>query len=472
MATNRRHFLKTSALSGLTLAIGGKSFADLYGRPDYKSSDKNIPVPTYPQLEWQDSELGLIFHFDISITAKNFNGDNDIRETFNPKDYNPRKLDTDQWLKAAKAAGATYATFVATHFCGFLQWQSDLYPYGLKQAAWKNGKGDIVADFVESCYKYNIRPGLYLSTNNNAYWQVHNHYVDWGKGKGTAKQMEFNRICEGMVEELCSRYGRLLQIWFDAGNKTPVEGGPDVLPIFEKYQRNGIFYSSTKRADFRWVGNELGFADYPCWATMPNAAKLSHTSPEWGKYLGTGDPNGTIWSPAMVDTPLRGTNGAHSWFWKPGQENGIYSLEQLMQIYEHSVGRNSNMVLGVVINPDGLVPEGDAQRLAEFGESLSKKYANPLGSAKGEGKNITINLKAPQPLNQYIVQEDIRFGERVRSYVVKGQLATDDWIILDKGSCIGHKRIASFSNPGKFKQIVLDITESTDVPFIREFMVL
>jgi alpha-L-fucosidase len=119
-----------------------------------------------------------------------------------------------------------------------------------------------------------------------------------------------------------------------------------------------------------------------------------------------------------------------------------------------------------------LVPEGDAQRLAEFGELLNKKYGNPLGIAKGEGKNVTINLKTPQSLNQYIVQEDIRFGERVRSYVVKGQLATDDWIILDKGSCIGHKRIASVSNPGKFKQILLDITESTDVPFIREFMVL
>jgi len=35
-----------------------------------------------------------------------------------------------------------------------------LYPYGLKQAAWRNGKGDVVADFVESCRNADILPGI------------------------------------------------------------------------------------------------------------------------------------------------------------------------------------------------------------------------------------------------------------------------------------------------------------------------
>ena len=278
-------------------------------------------MPTFPQIEWQDSEFGIIFHFDISVATNNIRGDNAVKETFDPKEYNPAKLDTDQWVRAAKEAGATYAVFTATHFGGFLQWQSDLYPYGLKQAKWRNGKGDIVADFVKSCYKYNIKPGLYLSTHRNAFWEVDNHYVDWGKGKGTDKQKEFNRICEKMTEELCSRYGRLLEIWFDAGVKTPSEGGPDVLPIFEKYQPNGLFYNSSQRSDFRWVGNEGGFADYPCWATMPGDA-YSHNAASWRNILGKGDPDGKVWSPAMVDFTLRGANGIHSWFWKPNQENG------------------------------------------------------------------------------------------------------------------------------------------------------
>src|SRR5690606_26602116 len=96
------------------------------------------PVPTKGQQTWQECEVGLIYHFDISVAAgKHTSGNNAYKEVFDPKTYNPKKLDTDQWIEAAVAAGAKYAIFTATHFNGFLQWQSNAYPYGLKQAAWK-----------------------------------------------------------------------------------------------------------------------------------------------------------------------------------------------------------------------------------------------------------------------------------------------------------------------------------------------
>lgn len=424
--------------------------------------------PSFPQMEWQDAEFGVIFHFDISVATKNFHGDNDTRSTFDPKDYNPRHLDTDQWIRAAKDAGAAYAVFTATHFGGFLQWQSDLYPYGLKQAAWKGGRGDIVADFVKSCGKYGIKPGLYLSTHRNAYWQVDAHFVDWGKGRGTAAQQRYNRVCEKMTEELCSRYGRLLQIWYDAGVKTPAEGGPDVLPVFERLQPHGIFYSSSQRSDIRWVGNEKGFAGYPCWATMPGGT-ISHNSPSWKGILGKGDPDGTYWSPAMVDTPLRGAGGIHSWFWKPGQDKGVYSLDQLLTIHERSVGRNSNMLLGVVVNPEGLVPEGDAARLTELGKTIQRIYGHPAAATRGEGKHLLIRLKKPVSLNRYVLEEDIQFGERVRSYRLKGRSGGGQWSVLDTGSCIGHKRIGRIDPAGKYSEVVLEIAESTDEPRMRRF---
>ena len=164
-----------------------------------------------------------------------------------PNLYQPRKLDTDQWIEAAKACGARYAVFTATHFNGFMQWQSDLYPYGLKQTIWRGGKGDVVADFVASCRKAGIKPGIYFSVHRNVYQHVWGHYVDWGKGRGTPAQEKFNRIAEKQMEELCSRYGPLVELWFDAGTKTPAEGGPDMLPIFEKHQPDSVFYSSTER---------------------------------------------------------------------------------------------------------------------------------------------------------------------------------------------------------------------------------
>src|SRR3546814_15164662 len=87
-------------------------------------------------------------------------------------------------------------------------WSSDVCSSDL---AWKNGRGDIVGDFVNSCHKAGILPGIYLSTHRNAYWELWDYYVDWGKGKGTRKQEEFNRAAEKMVEELCSNYGELVR---------------------------------------------------------------------------------------------------------------------------------------------------------------------------------------------------------------------------------------------------------------------
>lgn len=173
----------------------------------------------------------------------------------------------------------------------------------------------------------------------------------------------------------------------------------------------------------------------------------------------------------MVNSPLRGTNGVHSWFWKPNQENDIDSLPQLLQIYEHSVGQNSNMVLGVVIDPHGLVPDADGQRLAEFRSTLKQQYAHPLGCTKGTEKSFIISMQHPQPIKKYMAQEDIRFGERVRSYEVSGKLANGAWTKLDEGSCIGHKRMAQVNDEHRFIKIKLEITGSDSIPHIREFVV-
>lgn len=476
---SRRSFLKKMAWMGSGLSVGLPPFRSfskilstdkIFDRKKTSHSD-SLTLPTPAQVEWQDCEVGLIFHFDISVAAGRFDqSNNSYREVFDPQNYNPEKLDTDQWIQAAKDAGAGYAVFTATHFCGFMQWQSDLYPYGLKQAKWRNGKGDIVEDFVRSCHKAGIKPAIYLSTHRNAYWHVDNHYVNWGKGKGTKKQEEFNRVAEQMVKELCSRYGPLIEIWFDAGVKTPAEGGPDVLPIVEQYQPSTVFYSSSQRADHRWIGNEAGHANYPCWTTMPGGYPLSHNAPGWRPILGTGDPDGSVWSPGMVDVPLRGANGIHNWFWKPGQANGVYSPDQLTRMYEQSVGRNCNFIIGAPINPDGLVPEKDREHLAKFGKEIKQRYDNPIAETKGVGQKLTLELNGLINVNQIVLQEQIEFGERVRSFTIEGRTSDQAWIKLDEGISIGHKYIGKIKNT-RVSALRLNIHETVKPPVIRRFAV-
>ena len=434
-------------------------------------STPRLPTPSAAQIAWQDCEVGLLYCFDLAIAAKRFSGNNTVRERLNPKLYNPTKLDTDQWIEAAKAAGAKYGVFTATHFNGFMQWQSDLYPYGLKQAAWRRGKGDVVGDFVESCRKADIAPGIYFSTHRNVYWEVWGHYVNWGKGKGTDKQAAFNRIAEKMTEELCSRYGPLVQIWFDAGVKSPQEGGPDVLPIFEKHQPKSVFYHSVQRCDHRWIGNEAGHAGYPCWATMPGRpGALSHKNPNWRRHLSKGDPDGTYWSPGMVDVPLRGAKGIHNWFWKPGQDHAVYSTDRLMKMYYESVGRNCDLILGQVIASDGSVPAADMKRLTEFGKEIRRRFSKPVAQTTGTGTSVELKLPKPARIDHVIIMEQIARGERIREYEVEALLPGNNWQTLCKGQSVGHKRIQQF-DAVEAGAVRLKVTQSVATPHIRQLAV-
>jgi alpha-L-fucosidase len=349
-------------------------------------------------------------------------------------------------MEAAKACGARYAIFTATHSNGFMQWQSDLYPYGLKQTSWRNGRGDVVADFVASCRRVGIKPGIYFSVRNNVFNEVWGFYANWGKGRGTPAQQRFNRIAEGQMTELCSRYGPLVQIWFDAATKTPAEGGPNMVPIFERHQPDSVFYHNAERSDHRWVGNEEGHAGNPCWATMPRMrGTLWYNDPATKQIVQTGDPDGDVWSPGMVDIPLRGANNVHNWFWTPAQDHAAHPPARLTQMYLQSVGRNCNFVIGAVITRDGLVPDSDLAILRDFGREVGRRWERPLAETAGQGVTLELRLPAPARVGGVILMEDIAHGERIRRFTVSGLRPGGAWQEVCRGASVGHKRIEEFA---------------------------
>jgi len=458
---SRRCFLNSIAGGA---AMGGAALRTLAAERPAKPA---ITVPLPRQVVWQDLEVGVIYHFDMPLFAPGgWTQRNAIRQTWDPKIYNPDKLDTDQWIAAAKAMGAKYAIFTATHFNGFMQWQSDLYPYGLKQARWRGGKGDVVGDFITSCRKAGIKPGLYMSCFRNAYWKVDRYRV--GYGKGGSGQAAFARTCERMVEELCSRYGELVQIWFDAGLIAPRDGGPDVLKIVDKHQPNMVFYHSPQRREHRWIGNESGYTGYPCWATMTDikSAEAAHKGRLPRKMLLHGDPDGKLWSPGMVDTVLRN----HYWFWRPDTEKKIESLKRLIGFYYASVGRNCNLVLGLTPDPSGLLPEADCKRCAEFGKEIHRRFARPIAETKGEGGELTVTLPKEQKIDHVSIMERIARGERIRQYVVEGFTQAGKWPKLCEGLSVGHKRIQKFK-PIETAKVRLRVTKSVATPLIRSLAV-
>jgi alpha-L-fucosidase len=280
-------------------------------------------------------------------------------------------------------------------------------------------------------------------------------------------------MVEGMVKEICTNYGELFEIWFDGGADSPENGAPDVLPIVQQYQPNCLFYHNIQLAEARWGGSESGTVNYPCWSTFPYISTGAGESAPKNialnnfQLLKEGDPDGKYWVPAMSDAPLRGYNGGHEWFWEPGDENHIFPLENLMDMYYKSVGRNSTLIIGLTPDADGLLPQADVDRLKEWGDEITRRFSTPLASTSGSGRKIVLKLDAVQKVNHIILQEDISLGERVRKYTIEG-LNKGKWKVICEGTCIGHKRIEKFDEI-EVSQLRLVITEMTDNIFIKSF---
>lgn len=231
--------------------------------------------------------------------------------------FNPQQLDAEQWVLAAKAAGARFALITATHETGFALYPSDVNPYSLKAIKWKDGKGDILRDFVDACRKNDIKPGVYIGIRWNSFLGVHDFKVDGTGQMQKNRQAYYNKMVEGMVTEICTRYGPLFEIWFDGGASSPEKGAPDVLPIVKKYQPGALFYHNDQLAEARWGGSETGTVGYPCWSTFPfhftGSGESAPKEINKNNYalLKHGDSLGRYWMPAMSDAPLRGYNGRH-----------------------------------------------------------------------------------------------------------------------------------------------------------------
>jgi len=439
-------------------------------------SQENLPLPTAAQLRWQNAELAALVCWDLHAHDGEFYVQSKARIT-PVKDYNifnPVNYDTDQWIKTLKEAGFKIAILTVSHETGFFMHQSDATPYCMKALKWRNGKGDVLKDFKESCEKYGILPGVYVGTRWNAFYGINDFKVHGTGQFAQNRQEHYNRMIEKIVEEIFSRYGDWAIVWFDGGAHGPEQGGPDVLSVFEKYQPNCLFYHNLQRADMRWGGSESGTVPYPCWGTFPYVATGAGESARKViaannfALLKHGDPNGKYYMPAMSDAPLRG-HGGHDWFWEPDRKHIIYPLDKLVEMYYNSVGHNTSLILGVTPGPDGLMPEADAKRLVEFGDKIKRRFSDPIASASGTDKNIKLKIPGKQKINQIVVTEDISKGERVRKFILEGK-TKKGWNTIFEGSCIGHKFIHRFDEM-EVSTVRLNILESKGEPQILNISV-
>ena len=461
---SRRHLIASGLAGTVVAACSDHRTQNL--KPDTSTT---IPLPSKAQRTWQEAELGVVFHYDLHVFDghRYIQSDNRQNPISNIDIFAPDAYDIDQWFEAVKGMGAKYALITATHETGFALWPSKANPWNISKLKWRDGKANIVKDFVDACRRHDILPGIYLGVRWNSHLRVLDFKVT---NDSPLSQQDYNEMVKGMVTEICRDFGPLAKIWFDGGILAPDKGGADVLPIFEKHQPDCLFYHSTQRADARWAGTEDGRVADPCWHTADVNLLYSNNDGNAQTYFNrSGDADGPDWCPAMADAPLRGTNGRHEWFWEPNDEENLHSLNALTDMYFKSVGRGGTLVIGLTPNPHGRIPDADVARCQEWGNAIRKAFSQPLGAMSDKGKDHTLSLSGPGRVKHVIIQEDITKGQRVRRWHIDALGDDGRWRSAAEGTAIGHKRIVTFGTALPTKKIRLRITDDVAEPVIRNF---
>lgn len=401
-------------------------------------------VPSPQQLDWQRMELIAFIHFGMNTFTGREWGDG--KE--NPKWFNPVGLDAEQWVRTLKETGFKLVLITAKHHDGFCLWPSEFTDHSVAASDWKAGKGDVVRELREACSKFGLKLGVYLSP--------------WDRNAPCyGNSPEYNDFFVGQLTELLTNYGEVHEVWFDGA----IGEGPDGRKQEYDWER---YYKTIQRLqpnavmaimgdDVRWVGNERGMGRETEWSATvltpgiyqrsgQNNGNLGIT--ELSKDLGSramlAKATELFWYPSEVDVSIR-----PGWFYREEEDNRVKTVEQLMDIYCQSVGRNSVLLLNIPPNREGRIHDIDVERLREFAAYRDKVFAHdrvvagdiPWCTRGGISRVYALN---PDSLiNLVLLQEDIEQGQRVERFTVE-LYAKGAWQQVGEGTTLGYKRILRF----------------------------
>ena len=389
------------------------------------------------QVEFLDWEYGMFFHFGIrSFYPGHKDWDN---KPMSAEAFNPTELDCEQWVKVAKEAGATYTILTTKHHDGFALWPSKYTEYSVANSPWKDGKGDVVREYVDACRKHGLKVGLYYSP------------AQWGESAiPFSSPKEYDDYFINQLGELLTNYGKIDYLWFDGcgseGHQYDTkritdaiaEMQPDILTFCDPEWSPGI----------RWVGNEDGYASLnnPLVVSSTDFSELATEVQQLSE---------AAFLPSECDCKLRNT-----WFYD-NNEYSIKSVEELFGMYEMSVGHGSNFLINIGPDNRGLLPEADVKRILELAKRIKAAYDKPASFTEPEKDGDVYTLTHTEKNNaEYwetpyeealsncvMIKEDLTNGQSVESFSVYAYLPCyrHKKILVFEGKTIGHKVLCKFS---------------------------
>ncbi|MHA1112363.1 MAG: alpha-L-fucosidase [Promethearchaeota archaeon] len=418
----------------------------------------SLPVPSSQQIEWLETEIGMFCHFSINTFYNKEWSDG----TLDISKFNPKMLDCEQWVRVAKELGAGYMIVTAKHHDGFCNWPTNTTEYCVRNTPYKNGKGDVVREFIEACKKYDMKIGIYLSP-----WD--RNQERFGCYKDEKAYDEY--YCKQLTE-LLTRYDTdFFEIWFDgAGSEGHTYNWDKIVGVIKQHQPQALIFGMGDPT-IRWVGNEYGYAPYPSWYVLNSPGgfaemeKIEITGV--GLYLRDSYGLGNRFIPPECDVPIR----RFHWFYHTNDRLLLKPLKLLIDLYDKSVGRGCNLLLNLAPNRDGLIEKSDAKRAKQLGALIRERYSTPIKEINGKKgvSSLEIVLDSPTEINCIISQEELSTGQRIREYHLQ-VWSENQWNIVYEGSTIGHKKIDHIKSV-KTSKIRLTVINSLLPPTIKHLAV-
>lgn len=399
------------------------------------------PVPGPAQMRWHKAEYLMFNHFGMKTFHPSGNhmgsGDED------PKSFNAATLDPAQWVEAAKAGGFKGIVLTTKHHDGFCNWRSDTTEHCVKNAAWKNGQGDVVKELADACHKNGVYFGLYVSIIDM------NH-----RNHPPAKYANYGDFYFEQIRELSTRYGRVDEYWFDGYNAANLKMDyPKVARMIAKEQPDAVIYDSgmlVKTVPDRcvaWPGHHGGLA-----ADQEYVRKVDGVD---------------RWYPNEASIILQG-----NWFHTGAPSVGV---RQMQDLYLSSTGVGSTPLMNIPTNKDGLIDADTVAKLKEFKAWVDELNTNDLARGKGAKASdaghrgnapaygadkavdgdydtyfatddgattasLEVALPKAQKIRGFILQEYIPLGQRVDGYAIECRV-DGQWRQVFAGKKIGYKRI-------------------------------
>lgn len=425
--------------------------------------------PSERQIEHSKNPFYVFIHFGMNtMTQREWGTGYESEQDFTLKE----KVDSDGWAKAVKKSGAGGIILTCKHHDGFCLFPSKYTEHSIKNSPYRDGKGDIVKEVSDSCKKYGLKFGVYLSP-----WDI----ADDRYGTDA-----YNDYFCNQLTELLTNYGDIFEVWFDgAKGKDAVDFDYDWERYYELIRKlQPMANIAVCGPDIRWVGNEGGktrkseFSVVPAYlcdkekisessqndANQTNKMKkLTSESEDLGSRAILDECEELVWYPAEVDVSISKT-----WFYNKNTDRTLKSVNKLMKIYNTSVGSNCYLLLNVPPNKDGKFSAKEVKLLEKFGEKIKKQTQNQVIKKKNpkfKDNEFVANFKQKRKFRTVILKENILNSQRVESfelYAVNGKRERK----IYSSTIIGMNKICRLKFPCKADALKVKITSCRSTPSI------